>query len=115
MARAGKKPRSRRLVGGAGTHSQTHHAAVAGMNGTRVADAEFPATSQGYARLLAWMGSFGRLHAVGVEGTGSYGAGLARYLHGQGVRVIEVSQPGRRQRRPKASPARWMPMLPPTP
>jgi transposase len=115
MARAGKKPRSRRLVGGAGTHSQTHHAAVAGMNGTRVADAEFPATSGGCARLLAWMGSFGRLHAVGVEGTGSYGGGLARYLHGQGVTVIEVSQPGRRQRRPKASPARWMPMLPPTP
>ena len=50
------------------------------MNGARVADAQFPATRQGYALLLAWMRSFGRLHAVGVEGTGSYGAGLARHL-----------------------------------
>jgi hypothetical protein len=55
--------------------------------------AGIPATSGGYARLLAWMGSFGRLHAVGVEGTGSYGGGLARYLHGQGVTVIEVRHP----------------------
>jgi transposase len=101
MARAGKKPRKRRIVGGVDTHSHAHHAAVALMNGARVADAEFPATSEGYARLLAWMGSFGRLHAVGVEGTGSYGAGLARYLRGQGVKVIEVSQPDRRQRRAK--------------
>ncbi len=101
MARAGKTPRKRRIVGGVDTHSQTRHAAVTLMNGARVADAQFPATSEGYARLLAWMGSFGRLHAAGVEGTGSYGAGLARYLRGQGVTVIEVNQPDRRQRRAK--------------
>src|SRR2546423_14292590 len=47
------------------------------MNGGRLADAEFPATVAGYARLSLWLRSFGRLHAVGVEGTGSYGAGLA--------------------------------------
>jgi transposase len=81
------------------THSQTHHAAVVLMNGARVADAQFPATSAGYAQLLGWMGSFGRLHAIGVEGTGSYGAGLARHLRAQGVTVIEVNQPDRRQRR----------------
>jgi transposase len=101
MARAGKKPPKRRVVGGVDTHSQTHHAAVQLMDGARVADAEFPATGEGYARLLAWMRSYGRLHAVGVEGTGSYGAGLARHLRGQGVTVIEVSQPDRRQRRAK--------------
>jgi transposase len=75
MARAGKKPRARRITGGVDTHQNTHHAAVELMNGSRVSDAEFPATAQGYERLVAWMRSFGRLHAVGVEGTGSYGPG----------------------------------------
>jgi transposase len=47
------------------------------------------------------MRGFGRLHAVGVEGTGSYGAALARHLTGKGVKVIEVDRPDRRQRRAK--------------
>jgi transposase len=96
-----KKPRRQRITGGVDTHSGTHHAAVVLMNGRRLADAEFPATAAGYADLLAWMRSFGRLHAVGVEGTGSYGAGLARHLRGQGVVVVEVNRPDRRQRRAK--------------
>lgn len=100
MAR-GRKLRARRVVGGVDTHLDTHHAAVELMNGGQVADAEFPANAQGYVQLLAWMRMFGRLHAVGVEGTGSYGAGLARHLCGAGVRVIEVSRPDRRQRRAK--------------
>jgi transposase len=91
--------KNRRIVGGVDTHSQTHHAAVQLMNGARVADAEFPVTTEGYAALLTWLGSFGRLYAVGVEGTGSYGAGLARHLCGAGVTVIEVNRPDRRQRR----------------
>jgi transposase len=98
MARGGKKPKKRRIVGGIDTHADTHHAAVELMNGGRIADAQFPATAEGYAQLLAWMRSFGRLHAAGVEGTGSYGAGLARYLRGQGVHVVEVNRPDRRQR-----------------
>ena len=101
MAPAGHKPKGRRVVGGIDTHSQTHHAAVQLMNGARIADAQFPVTTEGYARLLAWMRSFGRLRAAGVEGTGSYGAGLARYLREQGVEVIEVNRPDRRQRRAK--------------
>jgi len=103
MARAGKKPRARRVAGGVDTHQDTHHAAVELMNGSRIAGAEFPATARGYEQLLAWLRSFGRLHAVGVEGTGSYGAGLARYLAGQDVTVIEVSRPDRRQRRAKGN------------
>lgn len=99
MARAGTRPKARRIAGGAGTRSQTHHAAVLLMNGGRVADAQFPATRQGYAQLLAWMRSFGRLHAAGVEGTGSCGAGLARHLHAEKVTVAGVNQPDRRQRR----------------
>jgi transposase len=96
-----KKPKQRRITGGVDTHKDTHHAAVVLMNGRRLADAQFPATSAGYAGLLAWMRGFGRLHAVGVEGTGSYGAALARHLRGQDVTVVEVNRPDRRQRRAK--------------
>jgi transposase len=96
MARNPGKPR---ITGGVDTHKDTHHAAVVLMNGRRLADAEFPATAAGHAGLLAWMRSFGRLQAAGVEGTGSYGAALARHLRGQDVRVIEVNRPDRRQRR----------------
>lgn len=96
-----KKPKKRRVTGGVDTHSGTHHAAVVLMNGHRLADAEFPATAAGYADLLAWLCSFGRLHAVGVEGTGSYGAALTRHLTAENVKVIEVNRPDRRQRRTK--------------
>src|SRR5919198_6573103 len=103
MARATqpKKPKRRRIVGGVDTHADTHHAAVLVMNGARVADAQFPATDTGYAQLLAWLRSFGRVYAVGVEATNSYGAGLTRHLHAAGVRVVEVNRPDRQQRRLK--------------
>jgi transposase len=101
MARTGRKSKTRKIVGGVDTHSQTHHAAVVLMNGSRVADAQFPATGEGYEQLLGWLRSFGRVHAVGVEGTGAYGAGLARHLRGQGVTVVEVNRPDRQQRRTK--------------
>jgi transposase len=94
-----KKPKRRRVVGGVDTHADTHHAAVLLMNGARLANAEFPATQAGYAQLTEWLLGFGRLHAVGVEGTGSYGAGLTRQLHTAGIRVLEVNRPDRRQRR----------------
>jgi transposase len=60
------------------------------MNGRRLADAQFPATAAGYRALLEWMRGFGRVHAVGVEGTGSYGAALARQLGSPGVRLAPV-------------------------
>ena len=70
------------ITGGVDTHSEVHVAAaldpVGGLLGTR----EFPATAAGYASLLGWLGKFGDVALVGVEGTGSYGAGLARYLAG---------------------------------
>jgi transposase len=99
------------VVDGVDTHADTHPGAVVLMNGRRVADREFPATRAGYVDLLDWMRSFGRVHAVGVEGSGSYGAGLARHLAGAKVKVVEVNRPDRRQRRTKrASPTRWTPM-----
>lgn len=94
-----KKSKPRRIVGGVDTHADTHHAAVLLMNGTRLADAQFPATAAGYAQVLDWLRSFGQLHAVGVEGTGAYGAALARHLHAASVQVVEVNRPDRRQRR----------------
>jgi transposase len=84
---------ARAITGGVDTHSEVHVAAaldpVGGLLGTR----EFPASAAGYAGLLAWLGGFGDLALVGVEGTGSYGAGLARYLAARGVRVVEAARP----------------------
>jgi len=92
---------SRRVIGGVDTHGQTHHAAVILIIGRHVADREVPATACGYDQLLAWLRGFGRLVEVGVEGTGAYGAGLARHLRGSGVRVVEVDRPDRKVRRSK--------------
>jgi transposase len=94
-----RKPRKRPIIAGVDTHADTHHAAVIGAHGAAIADAEFPTTEHGYAQLLDWLGSFGRLRSVGVEGTGSYGAGLSRHLCAQGVPVVEVNHPDRTQRR----------------
>ena len=55
--------------------------------------ASFPATGAGYGQFLDWMRSWGDLDAVGIEGTGSYGAGLARHLAAGGVTVVEVIRP----------------------
>jgi transposase len=91
--------RTTTIIGGVDTHSATHHAAVIDSHGRLLADAEFSASPRGYAAMLTWMRSKGKLSQVGVEGTGAYGAGLARYLHEQGVEVLEVPRPDRRIRR----------------
>ena len=87
------------ITGGVDTHADTHVAAaldpVGGLLGVR----EFPATAAGYARLLGWLGGFGTVALVGIEGTGSYGAGLARYVTAAGVRVVEVDRSDRQDRR----------------
>ena len=70
-----------------------------GVLGRELADREFPATTAGYQALLGWLVSFGELARVGVEGTSSYGAGLARHLHTAGIVVVEVDRPDRRTRR----------------
>jgi len=60
---------------------------------------EFPATAAGYARLLGWLGGFGTVCLAGIEGTGSYGAGLARHITAAGVRVVEAARSDRQDRR----------------
>lgn len=89
----------REVVVGVDTHADTLHAAVVDMTGQRLGDAGFPATGAGYAAVLAFAASHGRIARVGVEGTNSYGAGLADHLRGAGVDVREVIRPSRQQRR----------------
>jgi transposase len=91
--------KKRPVTGGVDTHGKTHHAAVVDQVGRVLADQQFPTTTHGYQALLAWLRSFGRIVRVGVEGTGTYGAGLARYLTANAVDLVEVDRPDRRTRR----------------
>ncbi len=87
------------VTGGVDTHADLHVAAALDHLGAVLGTAEFGTTAAGYRKLLAWMRGFGPVTQVGVEGTGSYGAGLARHLTEQGVAVIEVARPNRQLRR----------------
>ena len=87
------------VTGGVDTHLDTHTAAVIDPVGRVLGTQQFPATASGYTALLAWMRGFGRLQRAGIEGTGAYGAGLARRLREQGLEVIEVDRPNRKTRR----------------
>jgi transposase len=95
------------VTGGVDTHADTHVAAVIDQIGRILGTESFPVSASGYQAALAWMHSHGQLELVGVEGTGSYGAGLARYLAEQEVPVVEVNRPNRqaRRRRGKSDPA----------
>ncbi len=94
------------IVGGVDTHKQAHVAAAVDGVGRLLGTSEFPATSMGYRDLLRWLCGHGVVSLIGVEGTGSYGAGLARYLAREGVSVVEVIRPNRqlRRRRGKSDP-----------
>ena len=84
---------------GVDTHAEVHVAAAVDQLGRLLGTHSVPTTPAGYAALLSWAGRFGTLGPVGVEGTGSYGAGLARWLRSRGVQVIEVERPKRQDRR----------------
>jgi transposase len=89
----------RAITGGVDTHADTHVAAALDSIGGLLGVQEFPATAAGYARLLGWLGGFGTVALVGIEGTGSYGAGLARHVSTAGIRVVEVDRSDRQDRR----------------
>jgi transposase len=91
--------RARVVIGGVDTHKHTHHAAVIDGNGQLLGDREFGTDAGGQVELLAWVRSHGTVEAVGVEGTGFYGAALAKHLAAAGVRVVEVNRPNRAARR----------------
>jgi transposase len=87
------------ITGGVDSRADTRAAAaldpVGGLPGVR----EFPAARAGYAGLRGWLGGFGTVALAGIEGTGSYGAGLARHVAAAGIRVAGVDRSDRQDRR----------------
>ena len=92
---------SRLVTGGVDTHLDVNVAAALDGIGGLLGVEQFPTTVSGNKALLVWLKSFGSVVQVGVEGTGSYGAPLARYLRRAGVGVLEVDRPNRQERRRK--------------
>src|SRR6266704_3883162 len=90
---------ARSITGGVDTHADTHVAAALDSVGGLLGVGEFPATAAGYCGLLGWLGGFGTVCLVGIEGTGSYGAGLSRHVTAAGIRVVEVDRSDRQDRR----------------
>lgn len=88
-----------RVTGGVDTHAEIHVAAVIDSTGRPLATASFPASQAGYRQMWKWFTAHGQVERVGIEGTGSYGVGLARHLTDQGVVVLEVNRPNRQARR----------------
>jgi hypothetical protein len=104
------------ITGGVDTHLDTHFAAALDPLGRLVGTESFPADAAGYKALFGWLESFGEVTKVGVEGTGSYGVGLARFLRRKGIEVIEVDRPNRRvDGATTASPIPSMPSKQPEP
>lgn len=91
--------RSSEITVGVDTHADTHHVALIDANGQHLADEKFLATGSGYRAIGVFITSRGPVTSVGVEGTGSYGAGLTRHLRTAGFRVVEVNRPNRQERR----------------
>jgi transposase len=87
------------VIGGVDTHKDLHVAAVVDEHDHVLASQCFATTRHGYRQMLTWMRSFGRIRRVGVAATGTYGAGLLRYLQNAGVEVLEVTTPDRQDRR----------------
>lgn len=92
---------TQRVIGGGDTHKDVHVAAVLDEQGRLLATATFPTSTVGYRRLHRWLCGHGEVLAVGVEGTGSWGVGLSRFLRACGLNVIEVNRPNRQVRRRK--------------
>jgi transposase len=106
---------TRAITGGADTHADTHMAAALDPVGGLLGVQEFPATAAGYGRLLAWLGGFGAVCLAGIEGTGSYGAGLARHVSAAGIQVAGVDRSAGRTGAGQVSPTRSTPSAPPGP
>jgi transposase len=87
------------VFGGVDTHAATHTVAAVSQHGVSLGHATFPADPAGYHNLVGWLDRLGEIARVAVEGTGSYGAGLAECCRRAGVEVFEVSRPSRRTRR----------------
>lgn len=87
------------VVLGVDTHADAHVAVALDGLGRRLGHKTVPSTEAGYAALVAWAEEFGTLDRAGIEGSGSFGVGLARFLRARGVEVVEVNRPNRQHRR----------------
>ena len=93
------QPEGRKVIVGVDTHKYVHVAVAIDTCGIRLGDQSFVADSGGYRALITWASTHGRIEAFGIEGTGSYGAGLAGAVRRAGHRVAEVNRGERRLRR----------------
>ena len=89
------------VFAGVDTHKELHVAAVIDTAEMVLGTRSFSTTRAGYRAMLAWIAEFGDLARVGIEGTGSYGAGLTRHLAKNNVTILEVDRPDRSDRRRK--------------
>jgi transposase len=87
------------VIVGVDTHKDVHVAVAIDIHGRRLGERMVPTTERGCIELHRWALGFAQRACYGVEGTGSYGAGLSRYLQAQGSQVIEIRGPNRKLRR----------------
>jgi transposase len=87
------------ITAGVDTHKNTHTASALDASGRLLGNETFVASADGYAALTAWLRGLGHICRVGIEGTGSYGSGLASHLREQNIQVVEVNRPNRQTRR----------------
>ena len=95
----GQEAAGRSVVGGVDTHKDLHVAAVVDEHDRVLGSQSFATTRQGYKQMLLWMRTFGQLQRIGIESTGTYGAGSLRYMQNASVEVLEVTAPDRSDRR----------------
>jgi len=88
-----------KVIAGVDTHADTHHVALITEYGKHLADQKFLAVGSGYREIAEYITQYGPVTAVGIEGTGSYGAELARVLAKDGFDIKEVNRPNRAHRR----------------
>ena len=89
------------VIIGVDTHKDVHAAFAINGLGAQLGAMTIPANPKGYRDLEAWAMSLGVVRAIGIEGTGSYGAGLCRFLRARGCEVLEVNRPNRQLRHKK--------------
>ena len=87
------------VIGGVDTHADVHVAAAIDHNGGLLGIESFGVDEVGFESLLGWLTGFGSVVRIGVEGTGSWGVGLTRFLGDQEIVVVEVDRPHRQKRR----------------
>ena len=94
------------VIIGVDTHQEEHVAVAIDRQGIRLGERRALANTSGYWELERWSRDKGEINAFGIEGTGSYGAGVARFLTARGHTVIEVNRPDRstRYRKGKSDP-----------